>query len=198
MQKLFILAKLKLTGLTEKEFASSKALIKLFMGISTMANFRVKESFISQQVIIIWVNLDLIKKKEGEFITGLVNKAMFMKDNLKLVSVMGVELFGGVTEAGTKASLEMGFKVGGEFCTGKEATANMKEIGIMECLMERVLNTSKTARDTRVHSKKISSMVRAFSIKTIQLSMEFGKIMNFQLSIWSNQVLEINDNSLTI
>lgn len=153
-----------------------------------MGNFKGKESFTLQLVIIILVNLDLIKNKVEEFIIGLVKKVTFMKVSLKLENVMVEALSGGVTEAGMKENSKMEFKVDGVFFIDKEEIDNMKEIGITVCLMEKVLNISKTVSVIKEHSKKINSTDKVSSIKMTQLFMVFGKIMNFQLSIWLNQV----------
>lgn len=163
-----------------------------------MDNSKVRDSFISQQGIIIWVNSDSIRSKEGESTIGQENKVMFMKDNSRQGSVMGAELFGGAMEVGMKVNLETESKVDGEFSIERGETGNTKEIGTMACLMVREPSTSKMDKDTKAHSKKTSSMEKAYFTKMTQLFTESGRIMSCQLSIWLSQVLEINDDSSTI
>lgn len=178
-----------------RESVSLRAPIRLSMEISITDNFKVKVSSILQQVIIIWVSSDSIKRKEEEFIIGLANKVTFIRDSSKQENVMVVELSGGVTEVGMKANLGMESKVVGEYFIGKAEIENTKAIGTMVCLMVKEHNTSKTAKDIKAHSKRTNFTEKAYSIKMTLSYMEFGKIMNFQLSIWLNQVLETNDSS---
>jgi hypothetical protein len=165
------------------------------MEIFIMDSSKVKDSFISQQEIITWVNLDSIRSKEGESTIGQENKVMFMKDSSRQVSVMDAELFGGAMEAGMRANLETESKVDGEFSIGREETGSTKEIGITECSTVRVPNTSKMDKDTKAHLKKTSSTEKAYFTKMTQLYTECGRIMSCQLSIWLSQALEINDDS---
>ncbi len=158
-----------------------------------MGSFKAKDNSISPQEITILVSLSSIKRKEEEFIIGLANKVMFMKGSLGQGSEMDEEPFGGVMEAGTRATLRMEFRADGESSTEKGEIVSTKEIGITECLTAKVRNISKTVKDTKAHLRRINSMVKAYSTKTILLFMEFGRTMSFQWSIWSNQALGIND-----
>ena len=78
-----------------------------------------------------------------------------------------------------KVNLETVSKVVMASYIGKEDTDNMKDHGIMECLMEKVFNTLKMDKNTKELSKRINSMDKAFSIKMIQLFTEYGKTMNY-------------------
>jgi hypothetical protein len=121
----------------------------------------------------------LIKNKAAESIIGQAKKVMSMKDNSKQVKEMEGEHFGGVMEVGIKDNLGMESKVAGVFYIVKVVTDNMKEIGITECLMEKVFNTLKMAKGMKEHLKKINSMVKEYFIKMIQLFMEYGRITNY-------------------
>ncbi len=127
-----------------------------------------KENCILPQEITMWDSLGSTRKKEEEYIIGQVRKAMFTKESSKLASAMDEEPFGGVTEVGTKVSLETGCKVDGEPCIEKVEIASIKEIGITACLMEKELSTSRMAKDTREPSNKTSSMDRASFTKMTQ------------------------------
>ncbi len=179
MLKSFILAKLKLIGLMEKEFASLKILTKLFMDNFTMVSCRVKDSCILQLGTIILGNLDSIKNKEEVFITGLVRRVMFMRESLKLGNAMEEELSGGVMEVGMRANSEMVFKVDGGYFIDREVTGSMRAIGTMECLTVKVHNTSKTEKDMREHLNRTSSMETVSFIKMIRSFMVFGRTTNY-------------------
>ena len=81
---------------------------------------------------------------------------------------MAEELFGGVTEAGMRANLEMECKVDGVPYIERVETVSIKAIGTMECLTERELNTSRMGKGIREHSNKINFMDRVYFTKTIQ------------------------------
>lgn len=179
MLKSLILVKLRLIGLMEKEFASLKILIRLFMDSSIMASCKVKVSCILLLVTIILDNLDLIKNKEEVFIIGLVKRVMFMRESLKQVNAMEGEPSGGVMEVGMRVNSEMEFKVDGECFIEKEVTENMKATGTMECLTVKVHNTSKTEKDMKEHLNRTSSMEMVSSIKMIRLFMVFGKTTSY-------------------
>jgi hypothetical protein len=139
-----------------------------------------------QLVTITLDNLNLIKKKEEEDIIGLENSLMFMKENLKQVKETVEEHFGGLMVAGMKVNSKMVYKVVMGCFIDMEDKFSMKVSGIMECLMEKELNSLKMEKDMKDNLRKINSMEMVFSIKMIQLFMVFGRTTSSQLSIWSN------------
>jgi len=131
-----------------------------------MDSLKDMESFTLQQEITILVNLDLIRRKVEEFILGQASKVMYTRANSRLEKETVEELSGGQMVAGTKETLEMEFKVGGEYFIGKEDIDNTRVIGIMVCLMAKVHNTSRTVNAMKVHSNRTSSTVKEYSTKT--------------------------------
>ncbi len=93
---------------------------------------------------------------------------MFMRENSNPEREMAGEHFGGLMAVGTKDNLEMECKAGQVYFIEKEETSSTKEIGIMGCLMEKVLNTLKTDKGTKAVSKRTNSMETGSSTKTIQ------------------------------
>lgn len=105
---------------------------------------------------------------EEVYISGLENNLIYMKDNLSKEREMEEEHFGGLTEAGMKGNLEMEFKVVTVSCIEMEGILSMKVLGIMVCLMVKVLNSLRMEKNIKDHLKKISSMEMVYSIKMIQ------------------------------
>lgn len=126
----------------------------------------------------------LIKKKVEVYTLGRVKKVMCIKESSKEEKEMARVLSGGQMAVGMKGSSEMESKVDGEYSSDREVTDSTKVTGIMACLMARELSTSRTDKDMKVLLRKISSMEKECFTKMIQLSMEFGKIMNCQWSTW--------------
>lgn len=87
--------------------------------------------------------------------------------------------FGGLMEVGTKGNLEMEFKVAMVFYIETVVLFNMKDPGIMVCLMEKVFSSFKMDRNMKAHSNKISFMAMVYFIKMIQLYMVCGKITSY-------------------
>jgi hypothetical protein len=110
----------------------------------------------------------LIKSKEEEFILGLVNKVMFIKDSSKQEKETAKVLSGGRMVVGMKEILETECKVDGEYFTDKEDIANMKVTGITACLMAKGHNISKTVSDMKEHLNKTNFMEKVYFTKTIQ------------------------------
>lgn len=144
-----------------------------------MANFKEWDSFTLQVEIIILVNLNSTKKMEEGYISGRENSQIFIKENLLKEREMEEEHFGGLMVVGMKGSLEMEFKAGMEFYIEKEVILSIKDHGIMECLMEKALNSFRMDKNIKVLLNRINSTEMESSIKMIQLFMEFGKITNF-------------------
>lgn len=92
---------------------------------------------------------------------------------------MAEALFGGLTVAGIKANLEMEFKVDMGSYIETEDTQSMRDLGIMECLMEKVPNISRMDKNIKGRLKKTNSMGTEFFTKTILLYTEFGKIISY-------------------
>ncbi len=88
---------------------------------------------------------------------------------------------GGQMEVGTKDNFEMECRVDLEFCIEMEGILNMRGLGIMECLMEKELSISKMGKSMKDLLNRTNSMVMGYFIKTIPLSTECGKIINYQL-----------------
>ena len=121
---------------------------------------------------------------EGDSINGQANSPISMKDNLWKGREMEEEHFGGLMEVGTRDNSETESRVGMVFFIVKEDTENMKDLGIMECLMGREFNILKTDKNTKEPLKRINSMEKESSTKMTQLFMVSGKIMSFQWLIW--------------
>lgn len=121
---------------------------------------------------------------EGDYTNGQESNRIFMKDSLLKVKEMEGVLFGGLMEVGMKVNSEMVSKVAMEYFIEMAVMLNMKVHGIMVCLMVKVLNSSRTDKNTKAHLSKTNSMEMEFSIKMIPLFMEFGKIMSYRLLIW--------------
>ena len=117
---------------------------------------------------------------EEDYINGQENNLIYMKDNLWKEKETVEEHFGGLTVVGIKVNLEMEYRVDLEYYLDKEDKNNMRDIGIMECLMEKEFNISRMGRDMKEHLRKINSMEMEYFINKIQLFMECGKIMNYQ------------------
>ena len=149
------------------------------MASSIMGSSKDKENSILQQGIIILASLDLIRRKEEEYILGQEKKVMFTKENSKLEREMVEALSGGQMVAGIKGISEMEFKADGEFFIEKEGTENTKVTGTTECSMVKAHNTFRMAKDMKALSNKTSSMEKAFSIKMTQSFTEFGRTMNY-------------------
>ena len=151
-----------------------------------MDNLKDKVNSILQQEIIMLANLNLIKNKVEEDTIGLESSRTFMKDNSRQVKEMEGEHFGGLMAAGMKVNSKMEYKAAKDCFIDMGDKLSMKGSGIMECLTARELNILTMGKDMKDNSKKINSMVMVRSTKMTQLFMEFGRITNFQLSIWSN------------
>ena len=81
---------------------------------------------------------------------------------------MEEEHSGGLMVVGMKVNSEMEYKVGREHCIEKEDINNMRDIGIMECSMEREFSISRMVNDMKEHLKKINSMEMEYSTNRIQ------------------------------
>ena len=92
--------------------------------------------------------------------------------------------FGGPMEVGIRGSLEMEYRVVMEHYLEMEDIKNMKGIGIMGCSMEKAFNSLKMVKSMKEHLKRTSSMEMEYSTKMIRLSMESGRIINYQWLIW--------------
>lgn len=130
-----------------------------------MVNSRVKENCTSQQGIIIWENLSLIKRKEEASIPGLARKVTSMRESSREEKEMEGAPSGGQMAAGTKEISGMEFSRAGECSIAKEDTENTKVTGIMACSTAKALSISRTGSDTRELSKKTSSTGRESSTK---------------------------------
>ena len=109
---------------------------------------------------------------------------MFTRDSSRQGRETGKEHFGGVMAAGMRVTLEMEFKVDGESSIEREESNSTREIGITACSTAKELSISKTDSATKVPSKRINSTGKAYSTRTIQLFMEFGRTTNYQLLTW--------------
>ena len=109
---------------------------------------------------------------------------MFTRDSSRQGRETGKEHFGGVMAAGMRVTLEMEFKVDGESSIEREESNSTREIGITACLTAKELNISKTDSATKVLSKRINSTGKAYSTRTTQLFMEFGRTTSYQLLTW--------------
>jgi hypothetical protein len=105
---------------------------------------------------------------EGVYINGQASNQIFMKASLLKVKEMEEAHFGGLMEVGTKGNLEMECKVDMVFYIETVVLSNMKDHGIMVCLMEKVFSFSKMDRSMKVPLNKISFMVMVYFIKMIQ------------------------------
>lgn len=121
---------------------------------------------------------------EGDYTNGQESNPIFMKDSLLRAKEMEGVLSGGLMEVGMKDNSEMVSKVVMEYFIEMVVMLNMKVHGIMVCLMVKVLNSSRTDKNIKALSSKTNSMEMEFSIRMIQLFMEFGKIMSYRLLIW--------------
>ena len=106
---------------------------------------------------------------------------------------MEEEHFGGLMVVGMKVNLDKVYKVDMVLYLGKEGINNIKDLGIMECLMEKEFNILKMDNALKVHLNKINFMEMVYFIKMILLFMEFGKIMSCQLLIWWSQAFLKNE-----
>lgn len=104
---------------------------------------------------------------EEDFINGQENNLIYMKDSLLKVKEMGEELSGGLMEVGIKDNLEMEYKVVTGYYIEMVDMLNIKDLGIMVCLMEKVHNSFRMVKNIKVHSSKINSMEMVYSIKMI-------------------------------
>lgn len=143
-----------------------------------MASLKGMGNFTLQQEIIMWASSDLTRKKEEESTLGLARKVMFMKESSKEGREMEGERSGGQTVVGMRASSETECSQVQECCTEKVATDSLRVIGTTACLMVEELSTSRTERDMRALSRRISSMERAFSTKMTRSYMECGRTTN--------------------
>ena len=119
-----------------------------------------------------------------DYISGLANNRIFMKDNFKKAKEMEEGRFGGQMVAGIRVSSEMEYKVDMGFYIEKEAIKNIKDHGTMVCLTVKALSISRMEKDMKGLSNKINFMGRVFFIKMTRLFMEFGRITNYLSSIW--------------
>lgn len=133
-----------------------------------MVNFKEWENFIFQVETIISENSNLIKKMEEDYTSGQAKSQIYMKGSLSKEREMEEVLSGGLMEAGMRVSLEMEFKVDMVYFIETVVMFSMKDLGTMECLMERVLNSLKMDRNMKVHLNKINSMEMECFIKMIQ------------------------------
>ena len=133
-----------------------------------MDNLKVLASYIFQAGTIILGNLNLIKKMEEVYINGQGNSQIFMKASLLKVKEMEEVHFGGLMEVGMKDNLEMEFKVVMVFYIETVVLFNMKDHGIMVCLMEKVFSSFKMDRSMKAPLNKISFMETVYFTKMIQ------------------------------
>ena len=118
---------------------------------------------------------------EEDYINGLENSQICIKVNLWKEKGTEEEHFGGLMEAGIKANLEMESKADMEFCIVMEDMLNMKDLGIMECLMEKGHSFLRMDKSMKGLSNKINFTEMVYSLKMIPSFMEFGKIMSYLL-----------------
>lgn len=133
-----------------------------------MDNLKVWANYIFRAGTIILDNLNLIKKMEEVYINGQGNSQIFMKASLSRVKEMEEVHFGGLMEVGMKDNLEMEFKVVMVFYIETVVLFNMKDHGIMVCLMEKVSSSFKMDRSMKVPLNKISFMETVYFTKMIQ------------------------------
>ena len=105
---------------------------------------------------------------EEDYINGQENNLIYMKDNLWKEKETVEEHFGGLTVVGIKVNLEMEYRVDLEHYLEKEDKNNTKDIGIMECLMEKDYNFFRMDKNMKVLLNKINFMVMVYFIKMIQ------------------------------
>lgn len=152
----------------EKVFAIIKIPKRLFLGNLKMGSLKVWENFISSVEIITLENSNLIRKMGGECTNGQGNSLIYIRVSLSKVNEMGEVHSGGLMEVGMKGNLEMEYRAVMGFFIEKAGIFNMKAHGTMECLMVKVPNSLKTAKDTKDHSNKTNFTVMVYFSKKIQ------------------------------
>lgn len=160
------------------------------MVILKMDSWRAKESCTSQQVIIILVSSNLIKKKAEGLTIGLENRIMYMRVSSRVENGMEEELFGGRMEVGTKEDSEKVCRRGLEFYIERTKRSSIKVNGWMVCSTDKANSSFRMDRNMKVILNRINSMVTECFIKMTRLFTGFGRIMNFQWLIWSNLPLK--------
>ena len=153
-----ILVKQKLIVLMGKDFAITKVHRKSSMVSSKMDNLKEWGNFTSQVETTTLVSSSLTKRMEEVYISGQERSLTSMKVSSWKERETEEEHFGGLTVAGMKGSLGMGFRVGSELCIGMEGTKNTKDIGTTVCSMGREFNSLRTDRSMRELLRRISSM----------------------------------------
>ena len=113
-------------------------------------------------------SLNSIKRTEGGCISGQASSPIYTKGSSRKGRETVGEHSGGQTGAGMRVSSGMESKAAMGSYTEKEATSSMKGLGITACSMAKAHSSSKMARDMKEHSRKISSTVKEFSIRTTQ------------------------------
>ena len=117
---------------------------------------------------IILVSLSLTKKMVGDYINGQASSPTCTKVSLSKEKGMVEVPSGGPMEVGMKVNSGMGFKAVMESFIEMVVTLNTKDLGIMECSMARVLNSSKMDKNMKDRLNRINSMEMEYSIRMIQ------------------------------
>lgn len=178
-----ILGRLREKGRMAPESHTTKAARRSSTAASIMGISRVAASCTSIAGTTIWGSLRPIRRKAGDSTNGQGRTPTSTKGNSGAVKEMAGAYSGGAMEADMRATSRMAYNLGMEFFTGKIMRGSMKAAGLTGCLMGKEYSTSKTEKDSRGHSRRISSTGKVFSTSWTPLSMESGNRMNLMLSI---------------
>ncbi len=96
---------------------------------------------------------------EEAYTDGMENNIIYIKDNLNQGEEMGEALFGGKMDPNIAANFQMGNKLVLEYYIELAIIFNMKEVGLMECSMEKGYNILKMDRGMKDSLNKTSFTV---------------------------------------
>ena len=145
-----------------------------------MVNLREWQNSIFPPVTITSASSGWTKKTEEESTNGQERSTTSTKAILREGKGMDEGLFGGRMEAGTRASLRRGFKVGRGCCSGKGGISSMRGCGITACLMEEGFSTLRTGRDMKEVSRRTSLRgMGCFTRRTLSYT-ECGRITSYR------------------
>jgi hypothetical protein len=178
MLKLYTLAKQKLTDPMVRVSASSRILTKSFQGSLSTASFKDTVSCILPQEITTLANSSLTRKRAVVCTDGPANSRTCMKASSRLEKETAAARSGGPMVAGTKESLRTEFNVGRESSSVKQVPSNTKAAGRTVCLTARESSTLIMANDTKVTSRRTSSMGKECFIRMTPSFTGCGKTTN--------------------